>query len=88
MSYACEKCAKGFIPVVDLRSYGNVVMNSEREKQLRVHMPTTQAPGVICVEPTEESVLGNVNERNQVDFCRFYVRISEKSFGCRTCVHG
>ena len=88
IKYSCEQCMKGYIPVVDLPLYGNVIRNSEREKQLSVHMPLTQGPGVICVDPLQEKVLGDVDFRKQIDSCQYYVRISGRSFGCRTCHHG
>lgn len=79
---------KGFIPVIDLPAYGKVSKNSKREKDLNVHMPMTEGPGVICIDPLQETILGDVNHRKKVDFCDYYVRISKNSFGCRTCAHG
>lgn len=38
-----------------------VVKNSDREKNLRVHMPVTIGPGVVCVDPLTVKMLGDVN---------------------------
>lgn len=37
--------------------------NSELEKELRVHMPSTTGPGVICVDPQNNIILGDLDQR-------------------------